>query len=53
VALTIAANASTRPVLNDEWLAKAFRQPLAHQTCDDNRIRLLGAPAIKRTGRDG
>src|SRR5215510_4483051 len=27
--------ASTRPVLDDEWLAKAFRQPLAHQTCDD------------------
>jgi hypothetical protein len=22
-------------VLGNEWLAKAFRQPLAHQTCDD------------------
>src|SRR5215831_9435928 len=27
--------ASTRPVLDDEWPAEPFRQPLAHQTCDD------------------
>ena len=23
---------STRPVLNDEWLVEAFREPLTHQT---------------------
>src|SRR5262249_22259892 len=27
--------ASTPPVLDDEWPAEPFRQPLAHQTCDD------------------
>ncbi len=27
--------ASARPVLDDEWLVQAFRQPLAHQTRDD------------------
>src|SRR5262249_4261866 len=27
--------ASTRPVLDDDWPAEPFRQPLAHQTCDD------------------
>src|SRR5262249_22089938 len=27
--------ASARSILNDEWLAEALRQPLAHYACDD------------------
>jgi hypothetical protein len=39
--------AATRPVLNDEWLAQALRQPLTHQACED-----VGRPARGKADND-
>jgi hypothetical protein len=45
--------ACARPVLNDELLAKPFREPLANQTCDDIDPAAGGKADEMRTGRDG
>src|SRR5262249_59335760 len=40
-------DAPSRPVLNDEWLAQALRQPLTHQACED-----VGRPASGKADND-
>ena len=46
--------ASTRAVLDDEWLAEPLRQPLTHQARDDvSGDRPAGKPTMMRTGRVG
>src|SRR5215813_12789703 len=40
-------DAPSRPVLNDEWLAQALRQPMTHQACED-----VGRPASGKADND-
>jgi len=44
---------STRPVLNDEWLAETLRQPLTNQAREDVRRAARRKATMMRTGRVG